>query len=168
MARNRASRRNLEPRLVQCYHCTRWLQVAAQAMTVSCPSCYKHLEVRDIVINQFHAVKFIATCGRVLIDKRGHLIADRLLAIEGIEVIGTCHANAVSGRNVILHPGSRWKGDCAAPFVVFSDNAVVSGGLFRFPDHTFGVRDESEPLRSTTGIGPEAHASLKLNTAHLA
>jgi len=168
MTRKRGSRRNLGPREVQCYHCSHWLQIAAQAMTVSCPTCFKHLQVQDVIVRNFYSIKVMATCGRVLIEKRGHLIAGRLLAVEGIEVVGICHANAVSGDRVILHPGSVWEGDCAAPFVEFREGAVVNGGFFRIPDRTYGVRDEATRIRSTTGLEPVDPMPSGARAAHYA
>lgn len=166
MAMKRArTRKPTGPRRVQCYLCTHWFEVGEKAMTVSCPKCYKPLMVQDLVIRQHEAVKRLETCGRISVEKKGRVIAERVTAIEGIEVRGVVHANVFSGQQVVMHPGAEWKGNCSAPAVEIMDGARVLGGFFRIPDRTYGERAPTAPVPEPVPVRASRSAAKKVAKA---
>lgn len=84
-------------RSVQCYHCRRRFEVGVRAVTVSCPGCHKRLVIEDLVIKNAQAYTKLQTCGRVVVQRRGHVMASLVEAHAGIEVLGVLEANAVTG-----------------------------------------------------------------------
>ncbi len=128
-------------RLVQCYLCRHRFEVSAKAMTVSCPECHRPLLVQDVVVKTLQAVKKLQTCGSLVVQKKGRVIADLVEAHGGIEVIGTLHAKSVRGSRVRITKTANWKGDCHASSVQIEPGATVEGGYFHVPDRDLGVED---------------------------
>ena len=117
-------------RAIQCYHCRSAFEVSARAMTVSCPSCHKKLLVEDVVIKDTQSVTKLQTCGRILIEKNGRVMAQLVEAHQGIEVQGVIEAKVLSGQRVIIGPKAQWKGDCRAPSVQIELGARITRGYF--------------------------------------
>lgn len=118
---------------MQCYHCDQRFEVGSKAMTVSCPSCFKPLMVQDLNIKTLEAVKRLETCGKIVILKKGRVMADRVVGMEGVEVEGIMHGNVRSGTPVRIAAGAEWKGDLEAPGIELDPSAVVLGGFWRIP-----------------------------------
>jgi len=117
-------------RAIQCYHCRSAFEVSARAMTVSCPACHKKLLVEDVVIKDAQSVTKLQTCGRILIEKNGRVMAQLVEAHQGIEVQGVIEAKVLSGRPVIIGAKAQWKGDCRAPAVQIELGARITRGYF--------------------------------------
>jgi hypothetical protein len=132
-------------RTVQCYLCGRRFEISAIAATVSCPGCFKPLLVEDVVVKGYQAVKKIQTCGRITVQKRGRVVAELVEAHEGVEVLGICHANVVSGRKVWVGPKAELKGNLSAPAIEVDPTANVLGGFFTIPNA--GLDLEGIPAR---------------------
>ncbi len=71
-------------RTVQCYHCRKAFGVGARAMTITCPKCFKRVQIQDIVVESAHGVTKLQTCGKVIVEKKGRVIADLGEAHDGI------------------------------------------------------------------------------------
>ena len=117
-------------RSIVCYHCQRRFDVAAKAITHSCPACSKRLVVEDVVIKTLHSVVKLQTCGRVIIEPRGHVIAQRVDAQEGLEVDGKIEAAVYAGGPVRIGAKAHWKGDCTAPRVRVEVGSHIVSGVF--------------------------------------
>jgi cytoskeletal protein CcmA (bactofilin family) len=131
------------PRSVRCYHCGHRFDVSARAMTGSCPKCYAKLMLDDIVIKNTQSYRKLQTCGRLVVEARGRVIADLVEAEEGVQVVGKLEAKAYRGGPVTIGAKAIWKGDCEAPSLVIEFGAQVIGGYFVIP------ADESdEPSRA--------------------
>src|SRR4051812_5285832 len=89
-------------RRVQCYHCKHRFEVGAQTKTSSCPKCSKQLLVEDVIVKTIHSVSKIQTCGRLVVEKKGRVIAKFVEAHGGVFVEGTMEANVVSGGLVTI------------------------------------------------------------------
>lgn len=100
-------------------------------MSTSCPSCYKGLQLEDLYVRGYERATRLETCGRITVSKRGRVQAERVVAVEGVEVHGVMHANVRSGRRVVLAPGSQWRGDLSAPSIDVQQGALVFGGFWR-------------------------------------
>jgi hypothetical protein len=129
------------PRTVQCYHCRHRFVVGGLAMTINCPGCSKPLTVDDLVVKALSAVQAIQTCGRIVIQKKGHVIARLVEAHGGIDVEGILEANVLSGGPVRIGPKAIWKGNCTAPSVHIEPGCTIAGGYFKFPDDSLGLSD---------------------------
>lgn len=121
-------------RTVQCYHCENRFDVSAKAMTVSCPACNRPLMVEDVVIKTAHAVRKLQTCGRIVIQRRGRVMADLVVGQEAIEVMGILETKQAKAGAVYIRPKARWRGDCHARSVVIEAGARVTDGYFVVPD----------------------------------
>lgn len=128
------------PRTVQCYECRRRFQVGGRAESTACPGCGRAVIVGDVVVRQLKPVTTVRTCGRVIVQRRGRVIARRVEAHLGLDVLGVLDADVVSGGPVHIGPRAQWKGDCRAPTVVISPGARVSG-RFSVPDDSLGLAD---------------------------
>lgn len=102
-------------------------------MSTSCPKCYKAVVVEDVVIRTAHAVRKVQTCGRVLVEPKGRLIAQSIEAQQGVEVMGVLEGNVTSGGPVRIGPKAQWKGDCRAPTLVVELGAQIARGFFVVP-----------------------------------
>lgn len=122
-------------RRIACYHCHHEFDIGAHAKTGSCPKCSKRLLLEDVVVKALEAVRRIQTCGKVIVQKKGRIIAQLVEAKEGVfvEAGGILEANVVSGGLVKIASKATWKGDCRAPRVSIEDGCVINGGYFEVP-----------------------------------
>lgn len=118
------------PRTIRCYHCGHGFDVSAQTMTTVCPKCSKPLTVEDVVIKTAHAVRRIQTCGRLIVQKKGRVIAQSVEAAGGVQVEGILEAKVTSGGKVWIGPKGQWRGDCAAPSLEVEEGGRIDGGFF--------------------------------------
>ncbi len=121
------------PREVRCYHCGHRFEVSARAMTGSCPKCYGKLMLEDVVITNTQSYKRLQTCGKIIIQARGRVIADLVDAADGIEVTGKLEAKAYRGGPVSIGPKALWKGDCAAPSLTIEPGGKIERSWFVIP-----------------------------------
>ena len=115
---------------VQCYHCRHPFEVGGRAMSTSCPGCHKPVIVQDVIVTGLKTTQKLQTCGRVVIKARGRVIAGRVEAQGGVEVLGAINANVTSAGPVVIGPKGRWKGDCHAPALEVKLGARIEGGFF--------------------------------------
>lgn len=146
------------PRIVQCYHCDQRFEVGSKAMTVSCPACFKPLMVQDLNIKTLEAVKRLETCGKIVILKKGRVMADRVIGMEGVEVEGIMHGNVRSGAPVRIAAGAEWKGDLEAPGIELDPSAVVLGGFWRIPTK---VLSDEPPKKLADAEGASAASASR-------
>ena len=123
--------RTAPSRTVCCLHCGAGFTVAAQAMVLTCPSCYKRVTVQDIVINTAQNMARVETCGRVVVRRGGKITAGVVLATVGVEVLGELYAGAVCAPVVHIGPRAVWRGDLSAARVIIEPGARVLSGRFR-------------------------------------
>ena len=128
------------PRLVQCYLCRHRFEVGRRAQSTACPQCSRAVIVGDVNVKQLKPVTAVKTCGRVVVHRKGRVIAKTVEAHLGIEVRGVLDAKVVSGGPVVIGAKARWKGDCSAPSVIIKPGAQVAG-YFAVPDDRLGVGD---------------------------
>ncbi len=80
-------------------------------------------------------LKELRTCGRIVVTKRGRLIAETIEAHDGIDCQGIIDAKHVlSGTTVTLGPKSDYHGDLTAPGVVMENGAKVKPCRFAVPE----------------------------------
>ena len=140
MARHRG------PRTVQCYLCRHRFEVAGRAQSTSCPGCYKPVIVGDVVVDKLKPVKEVRTCGRIIVKRRGRIIAELIEAHVGIECLGVIDARTVVAGPVVIGAKATWKGDCHAPSLIVKLGAQILGGRFFVPDEQI-EHDEPSPQK---------------------
>ena len=140
------------PKRVQCYHCGHRFEVSARAQSTSCPNCNKALLVSDIILSKYDAVKAKQTCGKIVIKKKGRLIAELVEANEGIECEGILEAKRViSGKTVLLKKKCSFQGHLQAPACVVELGATIKPSLFEVPSDPKGLAgldEENQPKES--------------------
>ncbi len=132
-------------RKVQCYHCRHRFDISSRAVSISCPKCSKALVVEDVVINSAHNVRKIQTCGKVVIEKKGRVVAQLIEAHEGVFVEGILEAKVLSGGPVKIGAKAQWKGDCSAPSLEVELGGRIERGYFVIPEDALGVGDMPVP-----------------------
>ncbi len=110
-------------------------------MSTSCPHCHKPVIVQDVIVKGLKTTQKLQTCGRVIIKSRGRVMAGKIEAHGGIEVLGALSGNVVSGGPVVIGPKGRWKGDCRAPTLEVKLGARIESGFFEIPTDCLGVGD---------------------------
>lgn len=119
--------------VVSCYHCAHRFEVGGKTQSTNCPDCNQRLIVEDVVIKQLTPVKQVNTCGRLVVRAKGSLLAERVHASEGVEVLGSLQAHVTSAGPVHIGPKARWKGDCTAPALSIDAGARIESGAFAVP-----------------------------------
>lgn len=136
-------------RTLTCYHCAHVFGVSAKAVSCNCPKCSKLLQIQDVVIKGTHSVRKLQTCGKILVEVKGKLIAPLIQSSLGVEVLGSLEGNVVTPGPVRLGKKASWKGDCTAPTLSVELGAVVTRGYFHIgPD----ALAESSRARSLIGV----------------
>ena len=128
-------------RKVQCYHCRHRFDISNRALSITCPKCAKPVVIEDVVITNAHNVRKIQTCGKVIIEKKGRVVAQLIEAHGGVEVEGIIEAKVLSGGPVKIGPKAQWKGDLAAPSLTAELGCRIERGFFTIPDDPLGVSD---------------------------
>jgi len=132
-------------RTVRCYRCHHLLEVGRKAQSVSCPHCNRPVIVEDVVIKGLRMVPKLQTCGKLVIQKSGRLIAGLIEAHGGVEVQGVLDGPVHSGGHVLIGPKARWKGDLRATSLAVRAGARIAAGRFAVPDHVAINIDTTDP-----------------------
>ncbi len=96
-------------------------------MSVFCPHCKKRLVLEDFKIRTYYAVREFATCGDIVVERKGHVVAP--IKVGNLTVKGKVQGKVtVRGRATISKTG--WfKGEIAAPTLHVENGAVLDGFL---------------------------------------
>lgn len=111
---------------VICLFCNQQNEVGQRAMSITCRHCHKPLRLEDIRIKEYQARRQIDTCGTLVIEKKGNVIADRILC--GAMVIrGKVKGQITSRGSVLISPEAEVKGDVTAPALAVGAGAILEG-----------------------------------------
>jgi hypothetical protein len=124
---------------IVCLYCTRAQEVSRRAMVITCKFCSKSLKLEDITIRQYEARRHIDTCGIVVVEKKGHVNADRILC-GGLVARGRVKGSITSRGPVLVGPEAEVRGDVDAPTLAVGAGAVLHG-FYRI-----GMEDGAEAL----------------------
>lgn len=111
-------------RCVLCTHCNGENLVAHRAMSIFCKHCRKRLILENYRINTYHAVRLFATCGDIVVEKRGHVSAP--IRVQNLKVQGKVKGSVKARGRVEIGGTGELRGDITAPLLV-----VEGGGLIR-------------------------------------
>ena len=98
---------------ITCLHCGQSQSVARKAMSVVCKFCHKSLRLEDLPIKDYQARRSVETCGVVTVEKKGQIVADRVLC-GGMVIRGKVKATIHSAAHPCW-PRRRNKGGCSGP-----------------------------------------------------
>ena len=110
---------------VVCTHCNRVSEVGQRAMSVFCPHCHKRVILEDYRIRSYHAVTEFATCGDIIVERRGHVVAP--IKVSNLTVRGKVQGRVTARGSVRISKTGNLKGDVDAPFLVVELGALLSG-----------------------------------------
>jgi hypothetical protein len=111
---------------ITCYHCDKTQDVSRRAMSITCKFCYKSLKLQDEVIPKYEARRAIETIGIVTVEKKGNVVADRIVC-GGLIVRGKVKGAVVSRGPVLVGPEAEIKGNVTAPSLAVGAGAVLEG-----------------------------------------
>ncbi|HEX4052921.1 MAG TPA: polymer-forming cytoskeletal protein [Tepidisphaeraceae bacterium] len=111
---------------ITCLHCGQSQPAARKAMTVVCKFCHKSLRLEDLPIKDYQARRSVETCGVVTVEKKGQIVADRVLC-GGMVIRGKVKAAITSHGPVLVGPDAEIKGDVLAPTLAVGAGAILEG-----------------------------------------
>jgi len=112
---------------VQCTYCGRASEVAQRAMSVFCPHCKKRLILEDYKITSYYAVREFFTCGNVVVEKKGHVVAP--VKASTLTVKGKVQGSVITRGEVKLTKTGSLTGDIEASSLKIADGAELDGFL---------------------------------------
>jgi bactofilin len=111
---------------VTCLHCGQSQPVARKALSIVCKFCHKSLRMEDLPIKDYQARRSVETCGVVTVEKKGQIVADRVLC-GGMVIRGKVKATIRSAGPVLVGPDAEIKGDVRAPTLAVGPGAILEG-----------------------------------------
>ena len=111
---------------VTCLYCHKPLEVGRRAMSITCKYCNKPLKLEDIQIKVYEARRSIDTCGIVTIEKKGHVVSEKINC-GGLIVRGKVKGTIISRGPVLVGPEAEIKGDVSAPTLAVGAGAILDG-----------------------------------------
>ncbi|MBN1341189.1 MAG: polymer-forming cytoskeletal protein [Phycisphaerae bacterium] len=110
---------------VSCTYCGREIEISTRAMSVFCPHCQKRVVCENYTIKSYHAVRNIATCGDVIIEKRGHVVAP--IRAESLIIRGLVRGNIIARNRVEIESTGVVQGNVEARRLIMRDGAKLMG-----------------------------------------
>jgi len=110
---------------VYCTHCGQVMEVAVRAMSVFCAHCHKRLILEDFKINSYYAVREFSTCGDVVVERKGHVVAP--IKAGNLTVKGKVQGHVTARGHVEIKKSGWFKGELEAPVLVVEQGAVFDG-----------------------------------------
>src|SRR5262249_42401572 len=127
---------------IVCLYCEKPQEISRKALTVTCKFCNRSLRIEDVRIKQYEARRNIDTCGIVTVEKKGNVVADKILC-GGLIVRGKVKGQIISRGSVLVGPEAEIRGDVKAPKLAVGAGAILDG------NYEIGRRDKvSEWLAS--------------------
>ena len=112
---------------VACTHCNGVCEVGRRAMSIFCPHCRQRLILENFKIKSYKGVRELATCGDVVVERRGHVVA-RVIAYNLI-VKGKVQGRVTVRSRVTVSKTGNLRGDVEAPSISVEGGAVLHGFL---------------------------------------
>ncbi len=110
---------------VQCTYCDGMIDVSLRAMSTFCPHCKKRLILEDYKIESYYAVREFSTCGDVIVEKKGHVVAP--IKAGTLTVKGKVQGHVTARGQVQIKKTGWFKGELEAPCLVVESGAVFDG-----------------------------------------
>ena len=143
-----------EKRAVCCTYCGEPIEVSRKALSVFCPHCQKRVVCEDYTIKSYHAVRSFATCGDIVVEKKGHVVAP--IRAESLIVRGRVRGNVQVKSVVKIERTGRIEGNVEAPRLVMRDGGTLIGACRIV---TNGTPAPNRPAGKKNPAGPWARKS---------
>jgi len=111
---------------IVCLYCNQPQEIARRALTITCRFCNKSLRIEDIKIKEYQARRSIDTCGVVTVEKKGHVVADKIHC-GGLIARGKIKGSIIARGPVLVGPEAEIKGDVHAPTIAIGAGAKLEG-----------------------------------------
>jgi cytoskeletal protein CcmA (bactofilin family) len=96
-------------------------------MSVFCPHCSKRLILEDFKIQTYYAVRDFSTCGDIVVEKKGHVVAP--IRANNLTVRGKVQGKVFAQGRVLICKTAWFKGDITAPIIEIESGAAVDAFL---------------------------------------
>lgn len=120
-------KQNKSVKHVHCTYCGKACDVSQRAMSVFCPHCRKRLILEDFKIKTYYAVREFFTCGNIIVEKKGHVVAP--LRAGTLTVKGKVQGSVTAQGPVNIAKTGSFKGDIEAPTLHIEGGAIIEGFL---------------------------------------
>jgi hypothetical protein len=114
-----------EVKRITCPHCGRGMDVGRRAMSVVCPGCNRRIDLQNYHIKTYHAVREMVTCGDVIVEKRGHVVA--AVRANNLEVHGRVRGDVRVNERVAVSRTGMITGDIQAPRLRVETGGALNG-----------------------------------------
>ena len=111
---------------IVCLYCQKAQEVSRKALSVTCRFCNKSLKLEDIRFKEYQARRAIDTCGVVTIEKKGHVVTDKMHC-GGLIVRGKFKGDILSRGPVFVGPEAEVRGNVVAPSLAVGAGAILEG-----------------------------------------
>lgn len=113
---------------IVCLYCEKAQDVSHKALSVTCRFCNKSLKLEEIRFKEYQARRSIETCGVVTVEKKGHVVTDKIicggLIVRGkLKVTGDIHSRGP----VLVGPEAELRGSITAPSLAVGAGAILEG-----------------------------------------
>ena len=122
-----SSQRQPAVKQVVCTHCGLPSKAAQRAMSVFCPHCKKRLILEDYKIRSYYAVREFFTCGDIVVERRGHVVAP--IRVGSLIVKGKVQGHVPARNQVTIAKTGFFKGELEAPILRIEAGATLDGFL---------------------------------------
>lgn len=118
-------------RQILCPRCEAPQEVSRNAKSILCPGCHRNIATTDIEINEYCAKIEMYTAGRVVVGKKGTLIAE--VRAEEVSLKGEIKGPVKSLGLVALEKGGRLFGNLTCPRLRVEEGAQLVGMVVTGP-----------------------------------
>lgn len=130
---------------VTCIHCETLQEISRRAVSVTCRNCGKSLKLEEVRIGKYEARRTLETCSSITIERKGQLIAEKIVCGSAI-IRGKTKGTITSRGPVLIGPEAELIGDVVAPTIAIPEGAILEGRYTIGPKDAF-ARPVSEPQR---------------------
>ena len=109
---------------VVCTHCGKATEVAQRAMSVFCPHCHQRLILEDFKIKTYYAVRDFSTCGDIVVEKKGHVVAP--IKAGNLTIKGKVNGDVVAQGKVTIAKTGSLTGGLEARCIQIESGATVN------------------------------------------
>ncbi len=115
----------LAKKTVSCTFCSGPIEVSTKTMSIFCPHCSKRVVCEDYVIKSYQAVRSFSTCGDVIVERKGHVVAP--VRAESLVVRGLVRGDVTARARVEIASTGTIQGNVEAPALVMHDGGKLIG-----------------------------------------
>lgn len=114
-------------RTITCPYCGGGDEVSPKAMSIFCKHCRKRLILENYKITSYYAVREFFTCGDVVVEKKGQVVAP--IRAATLTVKGTVQGRAIIVGCVRIAKSGVFRGEITAPSLFVDQGATVDAAV---------------------------------------